>query len=265
MGIGRVKNESIPWRTARGFSGQPDYSTTPCGAYFHFSPQGLYADARLCSNCESPTQRSAMAKFDYKHAKEEIAQINAIVETCPDAVKEKCFELLFGAVFGKPEAAPTPAAATEPPALKPQNERQVADEAMPQGRKLPPNVLSFSRRYAVTPEELAKLFMLDHDPLLPIYKIPSTNIAQAQLYKVMMILLENGLLNNSLGATYAELRDSVKEDGYIDTNFNKNLRRQHHLFRGAITDEGVDANGTVELSGAGYEQLATIVKELAQS
>jgi hypothetical protein len=36
-----------------------------------------------------------MAKFDYNHAKEEIAQINAIVETCPDALKEKCFELLF--------------------------------------------------------------------------------------------------------------------------------------------------------------------------
>src|SRR5437588_7340609 len=33
-----------------------------------------------------------MAKFDYKRAGEEIAQINAIVETCPEAVKEKCFE-----------------------------------------------------------------------------------------------------------------------------------------------------------------------------
>jgi hypothetical protein len=48
-----------------------------------------------------------MAKFDYKRAKEEIAEINAIVETCPDAVKEKCFELLFGAVFDAKLAAET--------------------------------------------------------------------------------------------------------------------------------------------------------------
>ena len=36
-----------------------------------------------------------MAKFDYKHAKEEIAQINAIVETCPDAVKEEVLSSFY--------------------------------------------------------------------------------------------------------------------------------------------------------------------------
>jgi hypothetical protein len=75
-----------------------------------------------------------MAKFDYKHAKEEIAQINAIVETCPDAVKEKCFELLFGAVFGKPTppAKPTPAEASPAP---PQAEKTVEVPEQSPGRK----------------------------------------------------------------------------------------------------------------------------------
>ncbi len=41
-----------------------------------------------------------MPKFDYEYAKGEITQINRMVETCPEAVKEKCFELLFGMVFG---------------------------------------------------------------------------------------------------------------------------------------------------------------------
>ena len=54
-----------------------------------------------------------MAKFDYKRAAEEIAQINAIVETCPEAVKEKCFELLFAAVFNTTPAAARPVEGTE--------------------------------------------------------------------------------------------------------------------------------------------------------
>ena len=106
--------------------------------------------------------------------------------------------------------------------------------------------------------------MLDHEPLLPIYKLP-TQTAQAQLYKVMMILLENGLLNNTLSAAYPELRDSVKEDGLMDGNFNKTLKRNHDLFRGAITESSIETNATVELSGAGMQKLAEIVKELSQS
>jgi hypothetical protein len=54
-----------------------------------------------------------MTKFDYKRAAEEIAQINAIVETCPEAVKEKCFELLFAAVFNTTPAAARPVEGTE--------------------------------------------------------------------------------------------------------------------------------------------------------
>jgi hypothetical protein len=63
----------------------------------------------LLSNRESPRheeERVQMAKFDYEHARQEISKINGIVETCPEAVKEKCFELLFAAVFDtKPRAA----------------------------------------------------------------------------------------------------------------------------------------------------------------
>ena len=74
-----------------------------------------------------------MAKFDYKRAREEIAQINAIVETCPEAVKEKCFELLFAAVFNiEPPAAARPVEGTEAQGAK-QEERP--DE---QEKDLPP-------------------------------------------------------------------------------------------------------------------------------
>src|ERR1700745_2768778 len=87
---------------------------------------------------------------------------------------------------------------------------------------------------------------------------------QAQLCKVMMVLLENGLLNNHLSAPYPELRESVKEDGLLDGNFNMVLKRNHELFKGAITKDSIKEGGAVELDGVGLTRLAEILKELGQ-
>ncbi len=165
-----------------------------------------------------------MADFDYENARKEIAQIVAIVETVPQPFREKCFELLFNAVFsgisGPIKPAVAPAAPAEPP---PSGQPEAPGR---QGKKLPSNVLAFTRKYGVTQEELGKLFILDHDPLLPIYKLPNGKTAQAQLSKVMMVLLENGFLNNQLSAPYTELRENVKEDGLLDGNFNESRSRK---------------------------------------
>jgi len=183
-----------------------------------------------------------MAKFDYKRAKDAIAEINAIVETCPDAAKEKCFELLFGAVFGTSKVPAEPPLA-EPHAANGDEKSEQRSEAG-QKKKLSSNVLAFAHRNGVTAEDIEKLFLLDHEPMLPVYKIPTGNTAHAQMCKVMMILLENGLLNNSLGVPYPELRESVKEDGLYDRNFNSLLKRNHQLFKGKIEEDR-----TVELTG----------------
>lgn len=205
-----------------------------------------------------------MAKFDYKRAKEEIAEINAIVETCPDAVKERCFELLFAAVFStKPAAPPRAGEGAETPAAK-QQDKPDEQKTDPPKKKLPSNILAFSHRYEVSPQDIEKLFLLDHEPILPVYKIPTGKIAYAQMCKVMMVLLENGLLNNQLSAPYPELRESVKEDGFYDGNFNGALKRNHSLFKGAITKDAIEEDEVVELTGAGLARLAEIVKELGQ-
>jgi hypothetical protein len=207
-----------------------------------------------------------MAKFDYKRAREEIAQISAIVETCPEAVKEKCFELLFAAVFDtKPAVLQGAPEGTEAPTAKQENKPdEQKNETPKQKRKLPSNVLAFSHRYGVLPEDIEKLFLLDHEPILPVYKIPTGKTSRAQMCKVMMVLLESGLLNNQLSAPYPELRESVKEDGFYDGNFNGLLKRNYGLFKGAITKDAIDEGEVVELTGAGLKSLAEIVKELGQ-
>jgi hypothetical protein len=199
-----------------------------------------------------------MDKVDFAKAKADVAEIVEIVKTVPEALQQRCFELLFEVAFANTQASAEPKPKTK--------DEQPPEEKQPpaSGKKLPPNILAFIHRNNLTKDDLAKLFMLEHDPLLPIYKMPSGNVAKSQLTKVMMVLLENGLLNNAMTAPYAELREALKDEGLHDGNLNKSLKRNHDLFRGAITKDGIDEEGTVELTGAGMEKLAEVIKELGQ-
>ena len=201
-----------------------------------------------------------MSKFDFAKAKGDIAQIVDIVKAVPETLQQRCFELLFEAAFAESHSVP----ANLPPKEKVGESVGSKENVAIPDKKLPANVMAFAVRNGVAKEQLEKLFMLDHQPLLPIYKIPTGNIAKSQLTKVQMILLENGLLNNALTAPYSELREAVKDDGFYDGNFNKVLKRNHAFFRGAISEDSIDESGVVELTGAGMEKLAEVVKELGQ-
>jgi hypothetical protein len=204
-----------------------------------------------------------MAQFNFTDAKKQIDEIVKIVETCPEPLREKCFELLFGIVFGR-QSHGSSTKMHEPKEPDTAREENTKSSQVSPDYKLPPNILAFTRKYEVTMEMIQKLFILDHEPILPIYKITTKTTSAAQLQKVMMILLENGLLNNLLKAPYAELRDSINEAGLMDSNFNKTLKRNYNLFKGAVTKDKIVDSETIELTGDGYECLAQVVKELVQ-
>ncbi|MBR0857153.1 hypothetical protein [Bradyrhizobium liaoningense] len=200
-----------------------------------------------------------MPKLDFEKAKADIAQIVEIVKTVPEALQQRCFELLFEKAFS--DAKPKP----EKEETLPADDRSAEpDTPAVMGKKIPGNIKVILHRGEVTEADIGKLFMLEHDPLLPVYKLPTGNTAKAQMAKVMMVLLENGLLNNNVSAPYSELREALKDEGLHDGNFNKVLKRNAELFRGAISKESIDENGTVELTGAGMKKLAETIKELAQ-
>ncbi len=198
--------------------------------------------------------------IDFAKAKADIKEIVEIVKTIPEPLQQRCFELLFEAAFTDKSAAAR--AKKEEAAAGDEDTR--AKTPPPAEKKLPPNVMAFMRRHSISQEELGKLFMVDHDPLLPVYTIPQGKMAKSQLTKVMMILLENALLNNTFTANYSELRDTVKEDGLYDGNFSAMLRSNSKLFKGAVTASKTDETGIVELSGEGMGRLAEVVKELGQ-
>jgi hypothetical protein len=201
-----------------------------------------------------------MKDFDFAAAQQKIADINKAIEDCPDVVKPKAFELLFVQIFGavsSPSAAAAAKGKMEPAALAP------PDPITPETIKLPGNVQAFLRRSSMSKAVLDKLFMLDQDPMLPIYNSPTGVMAQAQLQKVLMVMLENALLNNQFKAPYAEVRDTCKEDGLFDGNFNKVLKKNSNLFKGAITPDKINEDEQIELTGEGLIRLADVIKKLA--
>jgi hypothetical protein len=115
--------------------------------------------------------------------------------------------------------------------------------------KLPGNVLAFLRRHSFHRETLDKLFMLDQTPHLPVYKIDASITSKAQLQKVLMILLENAILSGSFKAPYKEIRASCKEVGLFDGNFNKTLKSNAGLFKGAVTTDKINDDAELELTG----------------
>lgn len=206
-----------------------------------------------------------MQKINFAEAKKQIEEIAKVVEVCPEPLRETCFKMLFELAFSDRPAplAPqkqTPAIASEPPS----REEPARNEPAAPSFKLPPNVLVFTRKYDIAPDTLQKLFILDHEPMLPIYNITSKVMRTAQLQKVLMILLENGLLTGKFSASYAELRETINEVGLFDSNFGSGLKKNHALFKGAITAEKINEAQTVELTGPGLEQLAATIKELTQ-
>jgi hypothetical protein len=206
-----------------------------------------------------------MADFDFSSAQQKIAEINKIVATCPDAVKEKAFELLFGLLFAN--SAP---ASDQKPARPKKDEAEGGGEKKdpaigPDAVKLPGNVLAFLRRHNVPREALDQLFMLDQTPHLQIYKIETSTTSKAQLQKVLMILLENAILSGSFKAPYKEIRESCKEAGLYDGNFNKTLKGNASLFKGAVTVDKINDDAELELTGEGQTRLAEIIAELTRT
>lgn len=202
-----------------------------------------------------------MSEFDFASAAKMIGEINKIVETCPPEVKEKAFELLFSQLFSRPEPkSPVEkgGAASATPATE-----AAAVELSPESLKLASNVQAFLRRHQISKEILDKLFMLDQEPMLPIYKIETKAVAQGALQKVLMITLENALLNNQFKAPYREVRDTCKEDGWVDKNFSSILKKNSGLFKGAITADTINEDAAVELTGEGQTRLAQVMKELS--
>jgi len=206
-----------------------------------------------------------MNGIDFASAQQKISEITKIVATVPDGLKEKAFELLFELAFrdAKPVEHPEGRGQSAEPAAEQRTDSAAATAAT--AYKLPGGVLGFLRRYTVQQEALEKLFMLEQQPILPVYKIDNSVMAKGQLQKVMMILLENALLNNQFKASYKEVRDTCKEEGFYDGNFTQTLRKNSGLFKvGAISKDKIDEEGTVELSSEGFERLATTIKEVSQ-
>ncbi len=196
---------------------------------------------------------------DWQQLAATIEEINKVVRACPESVQEKCFELLFDLKILGHKIQPIPLQGV-------QTAEEIKDgvKSPVPPYKLPGNVLVILKKNNLSEKDLEKLFMLDHQPILPIFKIDSSKLAVAQVQQVFMILLENALTTGQFKALYSDIRDACKDAGFHDSNFTANLKKHFESFKGTITEKTIDENGTVELSPQGLSKLAEIIKQLAQ-
>ena len=201
-------------------------------------------------------------EIEWNKVLKDIEKINEIVGKCSENVQEKCFELLFNMQYGHP-ITETTSDLTKMVTKK--TEKETKKEQTTSEYKLPGNVLAMLRKNGLTKDNLEKIYMLDHEPILPTYNIDTRKMATAQFQRTLMVLLENALTTGYFKAEYAEVRDTCKEEGVYDSNFTANLRAKAKYFRGPITSKSVNDTDVVELSGEGTTALAELIRELGQS
>lgn len=200
--------------------------------------------------------------IEWDKVSKDVQKINEIVKNCSQNVQEKCFELLFNMRYGH-SIIETPPDLSKMMAKKTKEETK--EEQTTSEYKLPGNVLAMLRKNDLSKENLEKIFMVDHEPILPTYNIDTKRMSTAQIQRTLMVLLENALTTGYFKAAYSEIRDTCKEEGLYDGNFTANLRKKAKYFRGPITGKSVKDTDIVELSGEGTTALAELIRELGQS
>lgn len=199
-----------------------------------------------------------MPKKSYEDMRAVIEAINKLAATCPPAAQPICFDLLFHYYVSQEEQKPAVPVPAPTPDAKKDSEKVVTLY------KLQGNVKALLRRGALADTDLENLFMLDHEPIMPIYKLTSTKTSEKQLQTVLLILLENAITSGTFKAPYREIRETCKEQGLVDANFASGLRRNNGLFKSAIKADTIAEEEDVELSGQGLDALATLIQQLAR-
>jgi hypothetical protein len=199
--------------------------------------------------------------MDYGKIKKEIKEIIEISSSVPEALRERCFEILLENLIAEtkevsPPASPNP---KEYPSLKKNN----VDPGKPAGQSIPTpaKVRVFMQRTGVTDEDLQALFLYEDEELHFIKEPAASAVAVGQIEWALLIALKNGILKNDMSCDAESVRSICQEKGYYDSkNFTTIFKRSANakLFNLPLEPQG-DAQ---PLSIEGQAALGKIVKSL---
>ena len=188
----------------------------------------------------------------YESIKEKIEEIIEITKKCPANLQEKCFELLVAPLI---KMQPT----THPEKEKIKSTKK--EEEKKHEVLIPLEVKAFIQQYDVSEEKLHKLYLIELNNVIEIYKISTTKKAEAQIQISLLTALKNAILGNKFKFSIEYVRKKCEDyKAYDRANFKSIFKKQSNkkLFKSLEDKENI------ELSTEGKQKLADIILNIAK-
>lgn len=213
----------------------------------------------------------------YQKLKEEIREIIAIVEQCPDALKEKCFELLLENYLDstknvqrhKTENTPVPS----PQEALPQNSNDgegksediAADDDICE-KDFHVKVLKLLKDNGITMKMINGLYYKENGCLMPFYEtLKSTSMQECQMRLAVLTAFENSFNNTSGDMTFdcESIRNRCQTmKCYNATNFTGYFKSNKDLWE--TWPDKYDKSFIVTLSPEGKKKLTEVLTDLSE-
>jgi len=182
-----------------------------------------------------------------------VEQVVALCESVPERFRDRCFDLLMGALLREKGS---------PRSLSPSDEEEREELTDKGGGELKLNAptRAFMKRHGVTEEQLSQVVMTDEDDVHFVRKPKIANNATGQIDWALLLALKSGLADGEFEVSAQATRAMCDSEGCLDrSNFAKTLRRNRELFKAEMSGDAPQG-----LSGDGERKLATLIKALSQ-
>ncbi len=193
-----------------------------------------------------------------------IKEFAQIAESCPESLREKCFEVLLSTYLasqggeggaGRPPLTGGEGQAGEEGAGAVLQEELTASDLHMKAKR-------FLQQNDLTLEHLNQLFYKEAEQILPLYDdLRTTTMAECQVRVALMHALVRALSTGEFDFDGEEVRKECEQRKCYDMpNFAKNFKNNANLFDNF--EKYSKKNPVVRLSGEGRKKLADLAKEL---
>jgi hypothetical protein len=199
----------------------------------------------------------------YENLDEELQRVLKLVESCPEALRPKAFEILLqGLVDGMKPQPSVPSNAKQPKMGEGLSSKSDHDWTTGIPMDVLPRLKAMAKRRGVQPEQLAGLFDFSSDPFTfaPVH-IKGTGAYDRTKKAALLVACRSFLATGKWVGDWAEVKAMCAHQNCYDPgNFSSTMKKA----KGDILKD-VDVGTSVELSATGTEQAETLLAGLAAS
>jgi hypothetical protein len=191
--------------------------------------------------------------MNWEVIKSGVEQVVALCESVPERFRDRCFDLLMGALLREKGS---------PRSLSPSDEDEREEPPNKDGGELKLNAptRAFMKRHGVAEEQLSQVVMTDGDEVHFVRKPKISNNATGQIDWALLLALKSGLADGKFEVSAQAIRATCDSEGCYDrSNFAKTLKRNKELFKAEMSGDAPQG-----LSNAGEARLAALIKTLSQ-